>query len=410
MKTLAWAILAAVALATVPVAEPAIEYFTRVREVAVGQPDRQNYIVLDESVWKASNALQDLRLYDGADPVPYTIQLERGGIAGTETAVRVFNAARHGDHTEFDMEIAGAAPYNRIRLSLDRKNFIATARVSGRDSLGGASADWPAPSTLFDFSTEQLGSNSMVSLPAWTYRFIHVRLSPGITPAQVKGAAVSHLEEKPARWTNAGSCRAPEQRPHVTVITCVDTWRAPVDRIRFDVPASRVNFRRLVTARDRQGREHTSGEISRIRITRGGTSVVSEDLALITPAPIDDTLTLTVENGDDPPIPLTAVQPQSVERRLYFDPRGRRALKLYAGDGWLHSPRYDYAKFFARDPRAPEARLGPDMDNPAFTGRGDERPWSERHKAVLWVAMIVAVAGLAALAIGGLKTAPPPAR
>jgi hypothetical protein len=48
------------------------------------------------------------------------------------------------------------------------------------------------------------------------------------------------------------------------------------------------------------------------------------------------------------------------------------------------------------------------MANPAFTGRGDDRPWSERHKAVMWIAMLVAVAGLAALAIGGLKAAPPP--
>jgi hypothetical protein len=408
MKTLAWALLAAAALA-VP-AEPAIEYFAHVREVAISAPDRQNYAVLDESVWTASLAqLADLRLYDEDGQVPYSIREERGGIAGVETAVRVLNAARHGDHTEFDIEIPGAAPYNRIRLTIDKKDFVATARAAGLDSLrGGATAVWPTASTLFDFSTERLGSSETITVPTWTYRFVHVILSPGITPAQVKGAAISRLEEKQAGWTAAGSCGAAQQRPHESVITCLVPAQVPVERIRFDVPPSRVNFRRFVTVTDARGRQFTAGTIGRIRMTRGGMMVMSEDMAVAAPGAHTDTLTVTVANGDDPPLAFSSVQPQNIERRLYFDPRGHRALKLYAGDAKLSAPVYDYDKFFDRDPRAPEARLGPDMTNPAFTGRGDDRPWSERHKAVMWVAMLVAVAGLAALAIGGLRTAPPP--
>ena len=43
------------------------------------------------------------------------------------------------------------------------------------------------------------------------------------------------------------------------------------------------------------------------------------------------------------------------------------------------------------------------MHNEAYSGRPDDRPWSERHNAVLWLAMILAVAVLAALAIRGLS-------
>jgi hypothetical protein len=47
--------------------------------------------------------------------------------------------------------------------------------------------------------------------------------------------------------------------------------------------------------------------------------------------------------------------------------------------------------------------MGPGAHNAAYSGRPDGRPWSERHKAVLWVSMIMAVIVLAALAIRGLK-------
>jgi hypothetical protein len=42
------------------------------------------------------------------------------------------------------------------------------------------------------------------------------------------------------------------------------------------------------------------------------------------------------------------------------------------------------------------------MPNPAYTARADDRPWSERHPAMLWIAMLAAVVVLAALAIRGL--------
>jgi len=47
--------------------------------------------------------------------------------------------------------------------------------------------------------------------------------------------------------------------------------------------------------------------------------------------------------------------------------------------------------------------LGPGSHNPAYTGRPDDRPWSERHQVILWIAMLLAVALLAVLAIRGLN-------
>ena len=54
-------------------------------------------------------------------------------------------------------------------------------------------------------------------------------------------------------------------------------------------------------------------------------------------------------------------------------------------------------------PPRPRPSWAPAVHNEAYRGRPDDRPWSERHNAVLWLAMILAVAVLAALAIRGLR-------
>jgi uncharacterized protein DUF3999 len=171
-----------------------------------------------------------------------------------------------------------------------------------------------------------------------------------------------------------------------------------------------VNFNRTVVLSDEHGNEFQRSAISRVRVDRGGQSVTSEDLDIDLYAHSASQITVTIENGDDPPLPIQSVRPLSVERRLYFDPRGKSSLQLYYGDPKLDAPSYDYAKFFQQSADAAVAQLGPAQANPQYAGRPDDRPWSERHTFVLWAAMVLAVVVLGALAIRGLKGSAPAAR
>ena len=84
--------------------------------------------------------------------------------------------------------------------------------------------------------------------------------------------------------------------------------------------------------------------------------------------------------------------------------QGKSSLKLYYGDAKLDPPVYDYARFFKADPAASKSELGTGRCTMRLIGgRPDDRPWSERHNAVLWLAMMLAVAVLAVLAIRGLR-------
>ena len=405
MKILSARLLCVLALIAGSDPEASISYFSHVRDVASSAPDQQNYLVVDQYVWKeAREDLGDLRLYDGTEQVPYELETEQAGTSSHDSEAKILNLVRRGDHTEFDLDVSPVERYNRIRLTLDRKDFLVTATVEGRDALaGGALASWPNPSTLFDFSREKLGANSTINLPTWSFRYVHVRLSPGILPTEVKKAEVTELQEKKAQWADAGRCRVGDQQKRSTILRCDLSARMPIDRIRFDVAAGRINFRRTISVANEKGAQVGAGNISRIQMKRGGAVVDYEDLDIRIFGEHSG-LTISVDNGDDPPLTFDAVRPQSMERRLYFEPQGRGNLKLYYGDPKLTAPVYDYAKFFREDAGALRSQLGAEMRNAAFTGRPDDRPWSERHKGVLWVAMLLMVAVLTLLAVRGLKS------
>lgn len=383
--------------------EPQISYFSNVREVRIAHADRQNFFIVDPEVWKYSRPdLGDLRLYDGDSPVQYSISEQRAGVSSEEIEAKILNLSSVAGHTEFDLDTQGLAEYDRIRLRLDAHDFVATASVSGGSAPGKTSEAKLAPSTLYDFSKEQLGSNSLLKLPPSTFPFLHIRLSSGIRPQQVKGATIYNLRETKAAWTKAGSCSAPQPKQRSTLIACTIFPKVPLSRISFQIAPAQVNFRRSVRVEDSKGVRIASGEISRVRVNRAGTLVTNEEL-VVNVTDRSGQLTVTVDNGDNPPLAITATEPLSLERRVYFDPQGKTSLRLYYGDEKLAVPVYDYARFFHLDPSPAEAELSTGEHNPQYTGRPDDRPWSERHTAILWGAMLLAVVTLALLAFRGLR-------
>jgi hypothetical protein len=389
-----------------PRPEQSIPYFTNVRDVQIAQADRQNFFIVDEEIWDhARTDLGDLRLYDGGTPIQYALSEQRAGISSEEVDAKILNLGSVSGHTEFDLDTQGLAEYDRIRLRLDAHDFVATASVAGGSAPGKANEVQLTPSTLYDFSKEHLGNNSQLKLPTSSFRYLHIKLTPGIRPDQVKGASISNVHEQQASWTKVGSCGQPQQQQHLTVIRCTLPARVPISRITFQLAPSNVNFRRTVTVEGAQDWQPASGEITRVRVNRAGTLVTNEELAMNVSGNSGQ-ITIFVDNGDNPPLTIMSVQPLSIERRVYFDPQGKAALRLFYGDLLLAAPVYDYARFFHVEALPAQAQLGPGTANNQYTGRPDQRPWTERHPAVLWTAMLLAVIALASLALRGLRTHP----
>jgi hypothetical protein len=382
-------------------------YFSNVREVRIAHPDRQNYLVVDPELWdKGSTSLGDLRLVtaSGAE-IPYAMVVKEGSSSTHETEVKVLQLGTVRGATDFVLDVSAVDEYDQVRLSLGTRDFIAHATVEGRDDLAKPPVTRLGTYTLYNFAREFLGSNSTLKLPRSRFRYLHIHIEGAVTPDDVLGATVADIEEQKAQWTPLDVSLKIEQAGKSTLLTWDALADVPVDRVVLLVDPADVNFRRdvqVLAHNDMVGR----GEIHRIRMTRFGRVVDSEDLALSLGGIHSPRYKLTVANGDDPPLHILGVQVFSMERRVYFDPRGNSILRLYYGDDHLAAPLYDYAKLFQEpEPEAaPRAELGPGTHNFAYTGRPDERPWTDQHPAVLWTAMILAVAGLAGVALRGLKS------
>lgn len=391
--------------------EPAIPYFSQQRSITVSAPDKQNYVPLDADVFAhARSDLSDIRIYDGQAQVPYVLARQSGGSRTQESQAKLLNLGSVSGRTEFDIDTSGFDEYGRVRLQLDAKDFINSAQIEGRRTANDKSGTNLGAGTLYDFTKEGLGSNFTLKFATASFPYLHVRLAPGIRPDQVKAAYLSSFSETKAAWTSAGQCHPGVPQQKQTVYQCNTSTGMPLERVSFSVPASAVNFNRTVILSDEHGNELQRGAISRVRMNRGGQSVTSEDLDIDLYPRGGMPINVIIENGDDPPLPIQSVSLSSIERRLYFDPKGKSSLQLYYGDPKLEAPSYDYAKFFQQSADATAAQLGPAQANPQFAGRPDDRPWSERHAFVLWAATLVAVVVLGALAIKGLKGAVPTAR
>jgi hypothetical protein len=399
--------LAAVAFAADrPATRP---YFTTDRDVQPAPADRQNYVVIDDAIWQHARAdLGDLRLYDasGAE-VPYALILEGARIDTRPVQSKLFNLAKGAHGTEFLLEMypefGAARQYDRVTLQLTAKDFVGKVDVEASDVFSASKWAQVGTYSIFDFTREKLGSNFELRMPPLRYRFLRIVLHAPVSPDQVKGASVADFQTMAASWVAVGTTPQISQDGRTTVITWTQPEHAPLERVVFVVGGD-ANFRRPVELQDGTGRYITAGEISRVHVQKEGQIVDSRRLDLDLSGERAAQFKLTVHNGDDPPLPITSVHPQSIERRVYFDPNGHSGIKLYYGDEKAVSPVYDYAKLFQLQSDAARAALGGEEHNAAYTGRPDDRPWSDRNQWVIWAALILAVVVLGAVALRGMKT------
>lgn len=392
-------------LTIILIAGPSISFFRYHRPVQAANAG-QNYAVIDEAVWKhARPDLGDLRLYAGQTETPYALVVERGSTDHAHKRLTVFQQSVIEGKTQFFIDMTGVAEYDHVDLTLDTKNFVAHARVDGQDDLHARHWALLGDSILYDLSRENLGRNTMLRLPRSAYRYLRVTIDGPVKPEDVQGAASEMREEQKAVWRDVDSSPQQSQDGNKTLLKFQVPENVPVEKLLFDIAPGQPNFRRQVEIRNEKGEYIGSGEINRIHMVRAGQKIDSDDQDVEFSEIGQKTLDVRINNGDDPPLQIRGARLQQLERRIYFNPPAQLQLTLYYGDEKLDRPVYDYAKLFQKDSNAALAQLGTESPNPAHTGRPDDRPWSERHPVVLWIAIIAAVLVLGAIALKSMRAA-----
>ncbi|WP_035348757.1 DUF3999 family protein [Edaphobacter aggregans] len=395
------------------------QYFRYQRSV-VPTETGQNCAVLDAAVFAhGSAALKDVRLFPQtavAREIPYAITLSEPAQPDAEPA-RVLNLGLRGRTITFDLAMP-QRPYTEVVLDLAGRDFIAAATVMG-EKAPGSDGTRLGEFTLFDLTTQHLSRSTTLPLEESSFPYLHVELNvspapgtagPKISPQMVRGVSVPPSREAQTLFALAAETKTITQRGRQTVARFTLPERVPVERITFVLaPEFKGNFSRDVVITDHaQGTPASAGEtiygtILRVRLNQAGREIRQQQLSV--PATLGSNLQsaaeveVAVNNGDDQPLPITAVRLEMRERRLCFDARALAPVTLFYGDAALAAPLYDYARTFSAAGAVHTAQMGPEQQNPVYTLRPDMRALTERHPELVWVIFLAVICVLAVIAI-----------
>jgi hypothetical protein len=429
--------------APAPETSTADQHFLRYRRaMSLPSGPGQTCAVLDPQIFPhAGPSLKDLRLYQsgqsGIDTreIPYAITLSEPQQPDSDTA-QIRNLGLRGHNIVFDVEMPNR-PYTDVTLNLDGRDFIATATVSGTRSPNYSNQTSLGEFILFDLTTQHLSRSTTLHLQETTLPYLHIELAvsaaPGaraFTPStqMVLGVTVPPSREAQSLYTTAAQATTITQRGHQSIATFNLPERIPIERLSVDIPATyKANFSRDVRIFDHPlktpdtqisqdisdilppASENLAGTVFRVHLTESGREIHQQQLTV--PATLGSnmqsaaTAEVAIDNGNDPPLPITAIRLEMRQRKLCFDaPAAAQPLTLFYGDPSLTAPQYDYARLFSPSSEIHTAQLSPERLNPIYRDRPDQRPLTERRPHLLWIVLLAVICILATVAIRSSKT------
>lgn len=412
-------LLAALSLLLLAAPAPEMRYFHYERPVVTpAQAGGQTCVVLDSGIYAhASRQLADLRLYQGATETSYVVHQDVPVVSANENAA-LLNVGKSGGQTSFDAAMTDGS-YSDLELYVEGHDFLATVTVSGSQTKTAAARTTLGSYTIFDLTRQRLGRSTILHLPESNFRFLHFQIAGPIAPESVKGLSVTRPPESQPRFVEVGETSNSSLKERDSVFEFTVPAHAAVDRIVFVPRDGTSSFSRDVEigivpatrARPDDSAEPPqprvgSGNILRVHTLRDGHKIDEEHLSVSAPqVDLDDAAkwTITIKNRDDAPIAMASVRLEMLERNLCFNALAGGGYALYYGDAALAAPVYDYATLFVLEKNPVAARLGTEVANPAYQPRPDARPFTERHPALLWVALLAVIALLGIVALRSFK-------
>lgn len=414
----------ALLLFAIAAVSPEMQYFRYERPIQnlPQQSGQACFVVKPEIFANSAMQLADLRIYSNGVETPFAIHRTIPSASG-EKILALLNIGVRGEQTVFDVAIP-EGPYNDLQLSVTAQNFIASVAVSGSQSQDARAETKLGSFTIFDLTRQRLGRSTVLHLPKSDFRYLHFRVTGPLTPQNISGLSIARQDAAgPPTYTTVIESARTTIKGHTEIFEFTVPAHVPVDRILFLPGTDPASFSRNVNisvtsdlpatsdSAERQYKTSASGNLLRVHIAQSGHRIDEERLSIDAPSADFDfqtKWTITVENGDDAPLKLETVRLQMVERNLCFQSVGGSQYTLFYGDDALTGPVYDYATLFAMQPDAAKATTGPEQLNSAYRSRPDTRPFTERHPALLWGALLAVIAVLGGIALRTAKRTAPP--
>lgn len=381
-------------------------------------------VLLDGEVFAhAAATLSDVRLFDasGKVEIPYAVTLSSSA-GSTDNAAVVDTVFKTPGQLTFDLQMP-ARPYSAVDLTLNARNFVASAHVTGLRSRNDAHPVFLGDFTLYDLTNRRLGSDTHLSIAESMFPELKIALvlRPAGSPVFSAAPAILSAQIPPDRqeqtlYSSVAENSELTQASHQSVATFQVAAHIPVERVTFTVdPEEKTSFSRGISIAARPSGadgvagippETLSGEISRVHLDLAGDRIAHDSLSvpaiLASNAQSPARVQVAIEDGDQPPLKIQQIRLEMRQRKLCFPATAGSTLTLAYGSPTAQAPVYDFARSFNASVPAGQAMLMQERTNTFYVSPAKSRTRFNRSPAFLGLSILLAVCLLAVIAYRAL--------
>ena len=381
-------------------------------------------LTLDWEVFKDSAAGQtDLRLIrDGGQEVAYQLVLAEAREERESVPVKVRDLGYlPGEHTSFVVDLGeGGSRHNEVEIFTSDPNFRRNTKVES-SSNAETWAVIQEGTEIYDFTVSERNfnaRNTRISYPESAARYLRVQVFNGAEgPLKVTGAGVARTEYNPPGETaySPSMVSRTEDADNQSSVLILDSGSQGIPTTRLSFQTASVNFHRDVTVEVSNDREDWQWQGGAAVYSYATPKFVGSRLEVNYPESRHRYYRVTVQNRDNPPLPLEDITLLGVERKVIFQAQPGGDYSLYYGNPDALRPSYDLERVlpYYETTGLPAVTLGAQQANPAFAlPEPPVLPWTERYPWLVPVAVSVAGVVVAVLLFGVVRQAkkvlPPP--
>jgi hypothetical protein len=379
-------------------------------------------VALDADVYdRARRDLADLRIVDDrGGQVPYLRPgMDDGAALPTREPVILNRGFVRGLNASLTLDFGGPTRKSALTLSLPGDNFRRRVTVEGRHEPDAAWTTLVESAYVFAvpgppparYETVAMPENDFARLRVTVFRAPDDPAVLEIRKAWISAAGGSAPEMPVAR---AWFSRAEDQRTGETVLTIELGARfQPLGGLVLEVGDRRFFREVVVEARrppldDRQRPAVVPvwmpiASAAVYRYEEGGRA---RERLRVDAAGREQALRVRIRNGGDRPLDIRALTVRAPVERLGFEAQPERRYWLEYGVPGRAMPSYDLARTVGDHAAWVAAARPAGLGHPQPRGSDDvDRPWTERHPALLWAGLLAAVLALGALTWRALRAA-----
>jgi len=379
---------------------------------------------LAPQVMDASNTdLSDLRIVTGSgDEVGYVIETDHGSDSKAPLTVKLYNRSHVPQkESSVTVDFDSKTLKNNISIATPGTNFRRRVSIEGSDD----GESWKIiRGDAFLFRVQDKGEKapafdkSEIQIPDNDLRKLRITVFNG--PDDPDGLEIQDVKAWQRSRTTPKTINVPvvavkveEKKGASELLLDLGFRNLPLRALKLDFSDS--NFFRSVRVYGRNSESRVvrtrtedspAGEktvpMPWTSIAEGtlyrfsGQSGTEESLSLKLTGAGFRYLRVEIRNGDAPPLRFTWARADRLVPKIVTAPVTTGKLALYVGNPEAKKPLYDVVHYVdrLRKDGITEASLGSRVPNPAYNSAKKLPPWSERHKAIIWLALLAMAAVL----------------